>query len=97
MRVNLKLPALCAALMLGAIGIAKAADTDTKTPGAQGLESVDKNLNRDSDSHGLTNAQSHIQDNIGDRAARKKAAHKADRDAKGMRVEKAERMERPGR
>ena len=109
MRVKKKLLAsACAIAVFGAVGIASAADRPSgNVPGTQGLDSVDKNLNRDSDSRGLTNAQSHIQDNIGDRAARKKAAHKPvhkavhkavrNRDAKGVRVEKAERMDSPAR
>jgi hypothetical protein len=94
MRVKLKLLTLCAALMLSGMGIAKAADTDTKTPGAQGLESVDKNLAQHPDSHGLTNAQTHIQDNMAERKAHK--VHH-DRDDKAARAEKANRPERPAR
>ena len=102
------LAASCAAIVLGAVGIAKADDkTTTNVPGSQGLNSVDKNLARDPDNRGLTNARERIEDNIQDRKDRKadkahKAAHakdkvRHDRDDKGMRAEKAERPDKANR
>jgi len=84
-------------IILGAVGVANA---QTETKGAQGLESVDKNLNRDPDNRGLTNAQKRIEDNMADRQERKadKAAHvKKDHADKAMRAEKAERADKADR
>jgi len=101
------LAAAGAALIFGATGAVRADDAPaTKVPGSQGLISVDKNVTRDPDNRGLTNAQQRIEDNIQDRKDRKadkadrddKTAHakdkdkvRHDRDDKGMRAEKADR------
>lgn len=98
MRVNVKLlTTLAVALILGGVVVAKAADTDTKTPGAQGLESIDKNLRKHPDNRGLENAQDRHERNQERRAAHK--AHKIDRDdkVKAERPEKAERADKADR
>jgi len=109
MRVRSKL--LATAAVIAVLGAAAGARADDKTapnvPGEQGLTSVDKNLNKDSDNRGLTNAQRRIEDNIQDRRDRKavkadrddKTAHdkdkaRHDRDDKGLRGEKIERAEK---
>ena len=58
-------------------------------PATQGLDSVDKNLKRDPDNRGLSNAQTHIEAN-----QKRFAEHETD---KADRVEKVERVERPER
>jgi len=100
------LAAVSATLIFGATSAAKADDMPgADGPGSQGLTSVDKNLTRDPDNRGLTNAQQRIEDNIQDRKDRK--AGKADRDdntgaeddntgaEKAERPEKADRPDRP--
>ena len=109
MRIKAKLMGAVSAVILGVVGVASAQTSDTKVvPGAQGLESVDKNLNSHPND-GLENAQKRIEDNMKDREAAKadrddKTVHaedngrhhdKAMRAEKVERAEKAERPERP--
>ncbi len=88
-------------IILGAVGVANAQTGETK--GAQGLESVEKNIakDKDSDNHGLTTARQKIEDNMARKAAKTdkdKARHdKAMRAEKAERPEKADRPERPDR
>lgn len=83
-----------AAVLLGGISLAKAADTDTKQPGDQALSSIDKNLKKDPDNRGLLNAQQRIERN----QARREAREKADRDdvARPDRPTRPDHPERPG-
>jgi len=99
MKANL-IGAMSAVVILGAASVANAQTGETR--GAQGLESVEKNIakDKDSDKHGLTNAQQHIKDNMARKAA--KTAHAKDKDKarhddKAMRAEKAERAEKADR
>jgi hypothetical protein len=95
--------AMSAVIILGLVGAANAQTGETR--GAQGLESVQKNIAKDTDTdkdnHGLTNAQRHIEDNMARKAAAKdkdKARHdKAMRAEKAERPDKADRPERPDR
>ena len=100
MRVNENLIGAMSAviIILGMVGAANAQAGETR--GAQGLESVDKNLNRDPDNRGLENAQKRINDNMAERkakAAHAKAKNKARHDDKAMHAEKAERPEKVDR
>lgn len=84
-----------AAVLLGGISLAKAADTDTKEPGDHALTSIDKNLKKDTDkdNRGLLNAKERIERN----QARREAREKADRDARPDRPVRPDHPERPGR
>jgi hypothetical protein len=86
-----------AAVLLGGMSLAKAADTNTKEPGDQALTSINKNLNKDpdKDNRGLLNAKQRIERN----QARREAREKADRDdmARPDRAARPDHPERPGR
>ena len=84
-----------AALLLGMVGVAKAADTDTKEPGDQALTSINKNLQKDPDNRGLLTAKQRIERN----QARQEARETADRDnmLRPDRPARPDRPEHPGR
>src|SRR5713101_3813768 len=81
-----------AAVLLGGISLAKAADTKTKEPGDQALTSINKNLQKDSDNRGLLTAKQRIERN----QARQEARETADRDDM-LRPDRPARLDRPGR
>lgn len=92
MRFGRTLLAVAAASLLATIGIANA---ETKTPSAQGLDSVDKNLAKQPDNRGLKNAQTRIEANQKRHALHKAAV--AERVEKPARPERPDHPERPGR
>jgi hypothetical protein len=100
MRIGRTVLAAASAIMLASIGMAHA---QTNVPGAKGLDSVDKNLDKNlaknPDNRGLENAQDRIQRNEQrralDKAAKTKHAEKAEKVDKVEKVAKADRPERP--
>jgi len=74
--------------LLGIASTSYAADTATKQPLDQSIESVDKNLAKDPDNKGLQNAAERLQTNK-ERQAKKREAQAAKREAKSLK--KAER------
>lgn len=84
---------LVAILSLAAFHLAYAADdVDTKAPLSQSTQSVNKNLTRDPDSKGLTNASKRLEANED-----KIEAHKDEMKDKATRAEKVERAQKPER
>jgi hypothetical protein len=84
MRIGRTLLAAASVAMLASIGMANA---QTKVPGTQALDSVDKNLAKDPDNRGLQTAQSRIERN-----QKRHALHKAE---KAEHAEKTDRPDRP--
>lgn len=90
---NTRISLVVAILSLFTINASFAADeVDTKTPLSQSTQSVNKNLARDPDNKGLTNASKRLETND-----EKIEAHKDALKDKATRVEKIERPQKPER
>jgi TolA-binding protein len=85
--------AVVSALLVGAVQAQTPGPSSGKTPLTQGIESVDKNLQKDQDHKGLQTASERLKANQERFEARRETTDERIDEARARRVERAERPE----